>query len=191
MKLPFTKKIRIPNIGASKDEVEELEKNGVTICNDLINISFIHNSDLKALGACSDLLDDDCICPFCSCTTKERFNIRDRSFFNSKKRNVKDLFGMKRHMICCLHCKQRITEYYIKHMVKGDEILMEKLQEAARKIHGLGNFKIVEKKSKWEDNIISYSVRILKGDECDLIIQNYKIFIEVGECMVSIQKNSE
>lgn len=167
----------VANIGTTREEVEDLEKNGIEIDGKKIRMTFIHNSDLKALGNCSDLYDNDCICPFCSCTADERFNIRDRCFFKSKMRKIKDLFGVKRHMICCLHCKQRITEFYIKHMVQGDEDKMLQIEAAAHKI-GLGNFKLIEKRSKWDDQIIGYAVKMLKGDECDVIIANYEVFID-------------
>lgn len=169
------------NIGSSKDEIKDLEKNGITCDGQKINIGLIHNSDLKALGECSNLYEDDYICPFCTCSKEERFNIRDRSYFNLRKRKIMDLFGITRHTICCLHCKQRITEYYIKHMVQGDEDRMMKLEKAARSIHRLGNFRLIEKKSKWDDRIIGYNVKMLKGDECDAIIDNYQKLIDAIE----------
>lgn len=66
-------------------------------------------------------------------------------------------------------------------MVQGDEDRMMKLEKAARSVHGLGNFRLVGKKSKWDDLIIGYNVKMLKGDECDAIIDNYQKLIDAIE----------
>ncbi len=138
----------VANIGSTKQEIRELDADGITIENRKTNITFIHSSDLKAMGECTDMSDDDCFCPFCRGTISERFNVRDRTLFNKKLRQLDDIFGVSRHVFCVLHAKQRITEYYLKQMIRGDESLMKKVELAARSIKGQQNFKIIEKSSK-------------------------------------------
>ena len=184
-----------------KEQIEDIEKNGIVVDDEKVNVFFTYVSDLKN---CGQVMDTDCLCCKKKMSEQTHSNVFviNHDYYGEDKKSE---FGIKytNHVFCTLHMKQRIHERLIAYMAGLlDDSDFEKITNNIRGIKCCGDFHWREKKSKhvtsldaegYETDRTLFIPNQIRGGAIDVMLNNIDTIFEgitsnrVNDCKVLLQ----
>lgn len=166
------------------DTLQKCCVNGIIrICGIAIRI-FVVN-DLKMVGLLTDLNENNCFCPFCTCPKNERHLFEQHYHHRTLKYYVRYFTFSIITLICSLHMKMRVVSNLILQiMLRINNInTFTLIQERIQTLSHCSQFafRTTKEKADDEDDEIDQTklhLPYLNGDQCDEILENFEMIFD-------------